>query len=203
MSMPHPIVEVIVSSHSYAKQRETAKIAKPRAAGSTRPTRMAAAAAVVIALVIDQATKAAVFATLRPGEDVALVPIFSILPSWNEGTAFGLAQGAAPLLLIVLALAISGWLATLIIKSTSPVEAAGLGAVIGGALGNVADRIRFGAVRDFIDLHWGSLHWPTFNGADMFVVGGLLLFVATDLRRQSPTQRTIDRQKPSDAEKIR
>lgn len=152
--------------------------------GATRPTRIAGAVAAVLALLVDQASKAAVFATFRPGEELVLAPMLSILPSWNDGTAFGLAQGTAPLLLIVLALAISACLATLIIKTPSPVEAAGLGAAIGGALANVADRIRLGAVRDFINVHWNALHWPTFNAADMFVVSGLLLFVLADFHRQ-------------------
>lgn len=172
-------------SDDFAQQRDAAaKLAGGSAAGATRSTRTAGAVTAVLALLLDQVSKAGVFADLEPGEELVLAPILSILPSWNEGTAFGLAQGTAPLLLIALALAISAWLATLVIKTPSPLEAVGLGAAIGGALANVADRVRFGAVRDFIDVHWNALHWPTFNAADMFVVGGLLLFVLADYRRQ-------------------
>lgn len=154
------------------------------AARGTRSTRTAGAVAAALALVVDQASKAGVFANLNRGEEMVLLPILSILPGWNEGTAFGLGQGTAPLLLVTLALAISAWLAVLLIKTPSTLEAVGLGAAIGGALANVADRIRLGAVRDFIDVHWEALHWPTFNAADMFVVGGLLLFVLADFLRQ-------------------
>ena len=171
-----------------AKEQEEARsfqqIAGGRFSPLTRSARSAGAIAAVVALLIDQASKAVVFANIRAGEEQVVAPLLSLLPAWNQGAAFGIAQGTAPSVLILLALAISAWLAVLIIKSPSPVEGAALGAAIGGALGNVTDRVRFGAVRDFIDVHWNALHWPTFNAADMFVVGGLLLFAVSDLHRQ-------------------
>lgn len=163
-------------SDKLAQEQDAAwRMAGADAARGTRSTRTAGAVAAALALVVDQASKTGVFANLNPGDEIVLLPILSILPGWNEGTAFGLGQGTAPLVLVTLALAISAWLAVLLIKTPSTSEAVGLGAAIGGALANVADRIRFGAVRDFIDLHWEALHWPTFNAADMFVVCGLLL----------------------------
>lgn len=143
-------------------------------------TRVTGAIAALFALLFDQMSKALIFEQIGQGEELALGPLLSILPGWNEGTAFGLAQGVAPLLLVVVALAIITFLAALILRSRSPVEGAALGTAIGGALANVIDRLRFGAVRDFIDVHWNSLHWPTFNVADIFVVSGLMLFVAVD-----------------------
>lgn len=159
-------------------------MARADAAKGIRSARAAGSMMAALALVVDQASKAVVFSNLNRGEEVVLLPIFSILPGWNEGAAFGLGQGAAPLLLIILALAISVWLTKLLIEARSTLAAVGLGAAIGGALANIADRIRFGAVRDFIDVHWEALHWPTFNVADMFVVVGILLFVLADLLRQ-------------------
>ncbi len=160
------------------------KLRSERIARGNRFTTITGAAAVATALLVDQISKAAVFATFSPGDELILAPFLSILPGWNEGTAFGLANGIAPWLLVAVALVISGWLVILLIKSSSMSEAFGLGAAIGGALANVIDRLRFEAVRDFIDIHWDAYHWPTFNAADMFVVGGLLLFVLADLRRQ-------------------
>lgn len=157
-----------------------------REAAETRPatgivsTRVGGVIAALSALLFDQISKALIFEQIGPGEELALGPLLSISPGWNEGAAFGLAQGVAPWLLVAIALAITIFLAALIFRSRSPVEGAALGAAIGGALANVVDRFRFGAVRDFIDAHWNSLHWPTFNVADMFVVGGLLLFAAVD-----------------------
>lgn len=136
--------------------------------------------AALSAVLLDQMSKALVFERIGPGEELAVGSLLSILPGWNEGTAFGLAQGVAPLLLVGVALVITAFLAALLFKARSPVEGAALGAAIGGALANVVDRIRFRAVRDFIDVHWNALHWPTFNVADMFVVSGLLLFVVVE-----------------------
>ena len=157
--------------------------AQTRPVTATQLPRVAGAIAALSALLLDQMSKALIFERIGPGEEQILGPLLSISPGWNEGTAFGLAQGVAPWLLVAVALAITIFLAALIFRSRSPVEGAALGAVIGGALANVIDRIRFGAVRDFIDAHWNSLHWPTFNVADMCVVSGLLLFVAVDYFR--------------------
>lgn len=174
-----------MSARACAKDQEEAGDTAGRAAsGGIRLTRTAGALAGVSAVLLDQVSKATVFEIVQPGEGLVLAPMLSILPGWNEGMAFGLAQSTAPWLLIALALTISAWLAWLIVKTPSRIEAAGLGAAVGGSIANVADRIRFGAVRDFIDLNWNALHWPTFNAADIFVVGGLLLFAVADLHRQ-------------------
>ena len=158
-------------SHEATAIRPTNKIQSARLAGVV---------AALSAVLVDQMSKALVFERIGPGEELAVGSLLSILPGWNEGTAFGLAQGVAPLLLVGVALVITAFLAALLFKSRSPVEGAALGAAIGGALANVVDRIRFGAVRDFIDVHWNALHWPTFNVADIFVVSGLLLFVVVE-----------------------
>ena len=174
-----------MSVDSCAREQERGPDAVGRSSsGKTRVTRAAGPFAAASAFLLDQASKGIIFANMQPGEELVLGPILSILPGWNQGAAFGLGQGTAPMLLVALAVAVSAWLATLMLKSRSTVEAVGLGAAIGGALANVADRTRFGAVRDFIDVHWNALYWPTFNAADMFVVGGLLLFTVADVYRQ-------------------
>ena len=137
----------------------------------------AGAAFGLAAFVLDQATKAVVFDAAAPGREIVVASFFSIAPGYNSGVAFGMAAGAAPWVLIAVGLALSAWLATLVTQTGSVAPGAALGAAIGGALGNIADRLRFGVVRDFIDLHWGSLHWPAFNIADASLVTGLLLFV--------------------------
>ncbi len=67
----------------------------------------------------------------------------------------------------------------MLVRATNRIKAVAYGAIVGGALGSVVDRLRFGALTDFLDFYVGSLHWPAFNLADVFVVGGvaLLFFV--------------------------
>lgn len=138
------------------------------------------ALAAVVAAVLDQKSKTFAFTILDQGEKLALAPLVSLVPGLNEGTAFGIAKGTGPWPLILIALLVTTWLFALLIRSRSLIGGAALGAAIGGALANVADRIRFGAVRDFIDVHWNSAHWPTFNMADVFVVTGLLVFILVE-----------------------
>lgn len=130
------------------------------------------------AFLLDQATKGLIFDAVMPGTETVLASFLSIAPGYNSGVAFGVASGAAPWILISVGLAISLWLATLLTQTHSLAAGAALGAAVGGALGNIADRLRFGVVRDFIDVHWGSFHWPAFNIADASLITGLLIFVA-------------------------
>ena len=101
----------------------------------------------------------------------------NIIATSNTGVAFSVAQDVAPGLLIAIGIALAGLFAAWLWRSRSLVHAAGLGLAIGGALGNVADRLRFGSVRDFIDVYWSDHHWPAFNLADAAVVIGLALLI--------------------------
>ncbi len=62
-------------------------------------------------------------------------------------------------------------------RTRTKLSGAAISLIIGGALGNIADRIRWGAVTDFLDLHVGQYHWPAFNFADVAIVGGAVLFL--------------------------
>jgi signal peptidase II len=100
---------------------------------------------------------------------------------WNRGVSFGLFSSdssAAAWALIVLALLIVGLLIAWLAKEEHAPTAAALGLVIGGALGNVIDRLRFGAVADFLDFHAFGYHWPAFNAADTAISLGALALVA-------------------------
>lgn len=145
--------------------------------------------AAVLAIVVDQATKALIVAnsaTLSSGYPV--VPGFNLIYSRNDGVAFGLLGGVPWWSLVVLALIICAWILVLMLRTQNRVEAMAYGLVIGGALGNVLDRVRHGAVTDFLDLYVGSMHWPAFNLADALLVTGfaiLLLLPAAKARQTS------------------
>lgn len=141
--------------------------------------------ALIIALiVVDQYTKGLAIAHL--GEDARTIRLTSFLNFvmvWNKGVSFGLLDSEMELArygLIALALAASGfmigWLYLVEEKST----ALALSLISGGALANVIDRVRLGAVADFIDVHWNDLHWPAFNVADAGItLGAAILMLYT------------------------
>lgn len=142
------------------------------------PKRLAAGM-ILASFGLDQLSKTWAHAFVGPGNMVALFPGVNLVAITNSGVAFGLAGEAAPAILIAIGILLSGLLGVWLMRTRSPNHAFGLGLAIGGALGNVADRLIFGAVRDFIDLYWGTLHWPSFNLADVVIVAGLgLLFLA-------------------------
>lgn len=106
---------------------------------------------------------------------------------WNRGVTFGLLSGDGPLnhvLLALLAAAIAGFLLRWLAKAETRMVAVALGAVIGGAIGNVIDRLRFGAVVDFIHAHAWGWSWYVFNVADAAIVCGVVALVGDALFRR-------------------
>jgi signal peptidase II len=144
-------------------------------------------------LVLDQLAKSAALAWLDPGSPpLRVLPVFNLVLVWNRGVSFGMfnSGGAfAPWLLSGLALAVVVGLMVWLKRSDQLLTGLGLGLVIGGALGNVIDRIRYGAVVDFLDFHLASYHWPAFNLADAGICVGAVLMLVDGLfaRRRQPT----------------
>ena len=140
-----------------------------------------------ITVVLDQFTKALVLAFLEPYQAVEWAPFLSCVLVFNTGISFGLFAGETALLrwvLIGLALAVSVLLTSWLYKEKRPRVAGALGLILGGAIGNVVDRIFRHAVVDFLDLHIGGWHWPAFNLADSAITVGVVLYVFTSLRDQ-------------------
>ena len=142
----------------------------------------------LVVVIADQSTKLAAVEWLDPAASVELVPTLDLVLAYNSGAAFSLlstAGGWQRWLFIGLALAICAfivhWLRDL------PRDARwlplALSLILGGAAGNVIDRIRIGAVVDFIDFHVGDWHWPAFNVADSAICVGAALLVAGTFRR--------------------
>lgn len=113
--------------------------------------------------------------------EISILPFFNIVMVWNKGVSFGLfnqQSDLGPFLLIGLALIIAVWFMIWLGKSGSVLQQTGLVLVVGGALGNVFDRFRFGAVMDFLDFHAFGYHWPAFNVADSCIVIGVFVLMA-------------------------
>ena len=134
-------------------------------------TALARAVAVVgLTVLADQATKAIAVASLQRGEEVNVFLGLDMTYVRNEGVAFGALSGGGPILVIVIAVALAGLLAFFVRNSDVRLLWLPVGLILGGALGNLADRAREGAVIDWID----PIAWPAFNLADTAIVIGVL-----------------------------
>lgn len=139
----------------------------------------------VMVLVVDQLTKwFALEHLLAPPRLIEVTPFLNLVLGFNTGVSFGLLENDSaygPWLLSGAALLVVAVLVVWAARSDSRAEAASFGAIAGGALGNVVDRLRQGAVTDFIDLHAFGWHWPTFNVADIGITGGVGLLLLSGL----------------------
>lgn len=142
---------------------------------------------VVAALVIlfDQATKWWIMAVvMQPPRIIPVTPFFNLVMGWNRGISFGLFDGDSAVtvwILPLVALAIVAALVVWLRRVQGAWLASAIGLVIGGALGNVVDRLRFGAVADFLDFHVAGYHWPAFNVADSGITVGVTMLVLDSL----------------------
>jgi signal peptidase II len=138
-----------------------------------------------LVLGLDQLTKALALATLAGEPPIRVTDFFNLVLVWNPGVSFGLLQGLGgrgPWLLAAFGLAVCIVLLVWLRRETRKLTGTALGLVLGGALGNIVDRARFGAVVDFLDFHAMGYHWPAFNISDSAIVVGALLLLLDGLR---------------------
>lgn len=105
---------------------------------------------------------------------------FNIVFTWNHGTSFSLFRGlgeSAPMIIIIATGMVIGFILHYLFARARSYERVPLALIAGGAIGNLIDRIRFGAVIDFLDFHIGGYHWPAFNVADICIVIGVGLYL--------------------------
>lgn len=143
------------------------------------------AAAVAVA---DQASKAWALETwFFPPRVIEVTSFFNWVAVWNSGVSFGFLAGHSemmPYILAGFAAAVALGLAIWLTRARTLLLTNGLGLVIGGAVGNIIDRVRFHAVVDFIDIHVAGYHWPAFNLADSAItIGVCLLLLDSFVRR--------------------
>ena len=136
----------------------------------------------LLVLVADQASKYWVLHVLDLPDlrQLVLLPVLNLTMVWNRGVTFGLltADGlTGSLLLAGVALAVVAGLAVWLWRAESMLVAVALGAIAGGAVGNVIDRLRFGAVVDFLHAHAWEWSWYVFNVADAAIVCGVGLLL--------------------------
>ena len=152
-----------------------------KSAGGLRLGLMMAA----LVIMLDQLSKWWILeAVMQPPRIIPITPFFNLVLGWNRGISFGLFDSESavntwllPLIAMVITAALLVWLR----RAEGIIVATAIGMVIGGAVGNVVDRLRFGAVADFLDLHAAGYHWPAFNLADAGITVGAVLLILDSL----------------------
>jgi signal peptidase II len=145
---------------------------------------VALAAAIVL---IDQLTKLAIERTFDYGDVEPITSYFNLVLTYNKGAAFSFlasASGWQKHFLTVIGIGASLFIVFLLARHGSQkLFSLALAMILGGAIGNVIDRLAYGHVIDFLDFHAGGWHWPAFNIADSAIVGGAILLVVDELLR--------------------
>ncbi len=138
----------------------------------------------VLAFVIvlfDQLSKHWINIWMSPGESIPITPFFNLVYVFNPGAAFSFlsdASGWQRFFFTGVALAVSSWIVYLLWKHPGRLRFnVALGLILGGAIGNVIDRVTIGAVIDFLDVHVMGYHWPAFNVADSAITCGAVLLI--------------------------
>lgn len=191
------------------------------AASASRPWRygLLALVIVLVGLVLDQASKAwilygvfppmgAVDAAMPtaawPWQRIEVLPVFDIVMVWNFGFSFGTLNGAnlpyQAVGLAALALAVAAGLVVWLRRADNALLATGIALIVSGAIGNAIDRLRFGAVVDFLGVHWQDWHFPAFNIADSAITIGVIAILADNLflqRRQGDAGKSADTAPPT------
>jgi signal peptidase II len=154
------------------------------------------AAAVVV---LDQVSKWVILlVVMDPPRVIPVTPFFNLVLGWNRGISFGMFDSDSPInlwLLPLLALAIIAALTVWLARTHGGMVSAALGLIIGGAFGNVVDRLLHGAVVDFLDFHAAGWHWPAFNVADAAITVGAALLILDSLIAGDETHTTVPLEK--------
>ena len=147
----------------------------------------------LLIVILDQATKWLAEGLLLPFQPVPLMPLLNLTLMYNEGAAFSFLANAGGWqrwlfagFALVMTLALTFWLLRL--DKGERATAAALSLVIGGAIGNLIDRVQTGRVVDFIDFYVGTWHWPAFNVADSAISIGIVFLLITSFRSELATR---------------
>jgi signal peptidase II len=141
--------------------------------------------ALLIALsvvVLDQTTKYLIVSSMTLYDSIEILPFLNIVNVRNTGAAFGMFRGLGSSFFIIISLMAVVLLSYMLIKDLY--NHAGLSLILGGAVGNLIDRIYYGNVVDFIDIYVGTYHWPAFNVADSALTVGIVIIIFSSLLKK-------------------
>lgn len=116
-----------------------------------------------------------------PFTSIEVTSFFNWVMVWNDGVSFGMMDGLGPWPLIAIAIAVSAVFIVWMVRATACLPLIASAMIVGGALGNIIDRLRFGAVADFLDFHAFGWHYPAFNLADSCITLGIALLLIDSL----------------------
>ena len=143
-----------------------------------------------LVIVFDQLSKWWANSALELYQSIAVLPFFNITLAYNHGAAFSFLASESGWkrwfftgLAVVVSIVLLVWLKRL--KTDAKLEAISLALILGGALGNVIDRVVHGYVIDFIDVYYGTYHWPAFNVADSAICVGAILLILDSFRNKT------------------
>ena len=151
----------------------------------------------MVTIVLDQASKWLMLEhVMNPPRVIEVTPFFNLVYAWNRGISFGVFNTESawnrwilPLVAVAICVVLAVWL----VRSKHWIMIVGLAMIIGGAVGNVVDRLRVGAVYDFLDVHAAGWHWPAFNLADSAITIGVVLLIVDSLFAVGETGTSKDR----------
>ena len=150
---------------------------------------------ILILIFLDQVTKWWIINyVMQPIKILPITPFFNIVLTWNSGISFGIFSnqgGFSVIILSTLAILIVFFLAVWLVKAENRKLIIGLIFIIGGAIGNIIDRVYHGAVIDFLDFHINNYHWPAFNLADSCIFIGAALIILDSLFPDKKEQAKI------------
>lgn len=131
----------------------------------------------ILVVLLDQITKFLARSLIGPFETIKVFPFLHLVSVRNEGAAFGLFKGFGNIPFILISLIAVIVVIVLLIRGKE--DRFGLALILGGAIGNMIDRITLGSVTDFVDVFAGRFHWPAFNVADSALTIGLVVMVVS------------------------
>jgi signal peptidase II len=141
-----------------------------------------------LVIVLDQLSKAWIIGHFAFGESLTVFSLFNLVLAHNTGAAFSFLNDAGGIqrwLFSIIAIAASGWIIWLLRRHNAQLLfAAALSMILGGALGNLIDRLRYGYVVDFLSFHWGEHYFPAFNLADSAITCGAFLLILDSLKEK-------------------
>jgi signal peptidase II len=141
-----------------------------------------------LVIVLDQLSKAWIIGHFAFGETLTVFSLFNLVLAHNTGAAFSFLNDAGGIqrwLFSIIAIAASGWIILLLRRhSEQLLFAAALSMILGGALGNLIDRLRYGYVVDFLSFHWNQHYFPAFNLADSAITCGAFLLILDSLKEK-------------------